>query len=68
MLYNNTRFNSPFDFGANYNLTTNDMTKRGFIFDRFAMGINTYLFQLPSFQPIFPSVSYTHLDVYKRQI
>ncbi len=58
MLYNNTRFNSPFDFGANYNLTTNDMTNRGFIFDRFAMGINTYLFQLPNFQPIFPFINY----------
>ncbi len=30
MIYNYLRFSSPFDFGANYNLTTNDMTKRGF--------------------------------------
>ena len=26
MLYNAARFGSPLDFGANYNLTTNDMT------------------------------------------
>ncbi|MDO4442459.1 MAG: hypothetical protein Q4B69_01095 [Slackia sp.] len=28
--YNYARFGSPFDFGANCNLTTNDMTHRGF--------------------------------------
>ena len=26
MWYNAARFGSPFDFGANYNLTSNDMT------------------------------------------
>ena len=30
MWYNAARFGSPFDFGANYNLTSNDMTRRGF--------------------------------------
>ena len=34
MYYNWARFGSPFDFGANYNLTTNDMTHRGFHLDR----------------------------------
>lgn len=29
-LYNHLRFGSIVDFGADYNLTTNDMTKRGF--------------------------------------
>ena len=29
MLYNHARFGSFTDFGANYNLTVNDMTKRG---------------------------------------
>ena len=28
--YNAARFGSPFDFGATYNLTSNDMTRRGF--------------------------------------
>ena len=27
MAYNAARFGSPFDFGANYNLTSNDMTQ-----------------------------------------
>lgn len=30
MYYNHARFNSVFDFGATYSLTSNDMTKRGF--------------------------------------
>ena len=31
MAYNAARFHSPFDFGANYNLTGNDMTHRGWV-------------------------------------
>lgn len=45
MYYNYVRFGSPFDFGANYNLTTNDMTRRGFVFDRTPLGIYYYLFR-----------------------
>ena len=44
MGYNYARFGSPFDFGANYNLTTNDMTHRGFVFARWPIGILYYLF------------------------
>ena len=36
MWYNAARFGSPFDFGANYNLTSNDMTRRGFSVGRTA--------------------------------
>ncbi len=36
MWYNAARFGSPFDFGANYNLTSNDMTHRGFAVGRLA--------------------------------
>ena len=36
MAYNAARFGSPFDFGANYNLTSNDMTHRGFRIGRLA--------------------------------
>lgn len=54
MYYNFARFGSPFDFGANYNLTTNDMTKRGFRLDRLPLGIYTFLFQPPSFTTLFP--------------
>lgn len=45
MYYNYVRFGSPFDFGANYNLTTNDMTKRGFVIGRIPLGIYYYLFR-----------------------
>ncbi len=43
MYYNYSRFGSVFDFGANYNLTTNDMTKRGFHFDRIFTGLYYFL-------------------------
>lgn len=59
MLYNHLRFNSPFDFGANYNLTTNDMTQRGFELDRLPIGIFSYLFQLPVITPNFPILKET---------
>lgn len=54
MYYNFKRFGNPFDFGANYNQTTNDMTHRGFVFDRFFPGICEYLIQPPQFSPSFP--------------
>ena len=54
MWYNAARFGSPFDFGANYNLTGNDMTKRGFNVVRIAPAMFTSLFELPSWQGVFP--------------
>lgn len=54
MYYNYARFGSPFDFGANYNITTNDMTSRGFHLDRLPLGTYMYLFQPPSFNAKFP--------------
>lgn len=62
MFYNQIRFDSPFDFGSSYNLTTNDMTRRGFVIDRFFSGIHTYLFQLPNLQPIFPFIRYVPFE------
>ena len=56
MLYNYLRFNSPFDFGANYNLTTNDMTKRGFVFDRIFLGLYSFLFEPTRINPVFPFI------------
>ena len=43
--YNLSRFGSPLDFGANYNLTTNDMTHRGWNFDRLPLAFFAYLFE-----------------------
>lgn len=54
MIYNYKRFGSVFDFGANYNLTTNDMTKRGMELGRIPYALFTYLFQLPAVSAAFP--------------
>ncbi len=70
MWYNHARFGSPFDFGANYNLTTNDMTHRGFVVGRTGLGIFTYLLQpvritsaFPFIQPISPAAEYQGLTL-----
>ncbi len=54
MIYNAARFSSPFDFGASYNLTTSDMTKRGFALDRWGLGVFEYLFRPPTITGTFP--------------
>lgn len=56
MYYNYVRFGSPFDFGANYNLTTNDMPLRGFKLSRLPDGFFAYLFCLPRISLRFPYV------------
>lgn len=56
MYYNYTRFGSPFDFGASYNLTANDMRFRGFIWGRIPFGIFVYLFQPMKIITEFPFV------------
>lgn len=62
MYYNAIRFHSPFDFGANYNLTTNDMTRRGFCLERIPAGIYRYLFQFPKIGFTFPFVEHVPLS------
>lgn len=44
MYYNFVRFGSVFDFGANYNLTNNNMPYRGFHLDRLLNGTIGFLF------------------------
>lgn len=56
MYYNFIRFGSPFDFGSGYNLTTNDVTSRGFDISRTGLGLFTYLFQTPQFVATFPFI------------
>ena len=58
MWLNAVRFSSPFDFGANYNLTSNDMTVRGFVPERIPLGLFCQLLQPPVVDAIFP---YLHL-------
>ena len=62
MWYNNARFGSPFDFGANYNLTTNDMTGRGYRVERVGLSLFTYLFQPPNFIARFPFLRSVNID------
>lgn len=62
MYYNYARFGSVFDFGANYNLTTNDMTKRGFVFARIPLGLYTYLFEPLRLTTAFPFMEPSGID------
>lgn len=52
--YNYIRFGNVMDFGANYNLTSNDMTHRGIDLDRNWVGVFEYLFQPLSVSSKFP--------------
>ena len=62
MYYNYIRFGSVTDFGSGYNLTTNDVTRRGFDFGRTGLGIFTYLFQTPQFTATFPYIKPVEFD------
>ena len=62
MWYNKARFGSLFDFGANYNLTVNDMTKRGMAVGRIAPALFAYLFQTPATTGVFPYLQAVAFD------
>lgn len=62
MYYNYIRFGSPFDFGSAYNLTTNDVTRRGFEIGRTGLGLFTYLFQTPAFTAAFPFIETVEIE------
>lgn len=54
MYYNYSRFGSVLDFGANYNLTTNDMRFRGWVWGRIPLGMFVYFLQPMRFTAEFP--------------
>lgn len=54
MWYNAARFGSPFDFGSNYNLTTNDMTRRGWDAGRILPALFAFFVQTPYTIGTFP--------------
>lgn len=62
MWYNAARFGSPLDFGATYNLTSNDMTRRGFSVGRIAPAVVTFLLGLPGVSTVFPYLSATRMS------
>ena len=59
MGYNYARFGSFTDFGANYNLTVNDMTKRGMNAGRLAPAFFSYFLQPPNVTGVFPFIQAT---------
>lgn len=70
MYYNYARFGSVFDFGASYNLTTNDMRYRGWVWGRIPYGIFVYLFQpmklitdFPFLETLFASTHYMGITI-----
>lgn len=54
MYYNFARFGSPFDFGATYSLTSNDMTKRSFQLHQALLGLWHYFLKPPVITDDFP--------------
>lgn len=62
MWYNYARFDSPFDFGATYNLTYNNMTMRGSSLMRVADGLYYCLVNPPTITDTFPFIS--HAAIY----
>ncbi|MEG0759249.1 MAG: cytochrome C oxidase Cbb3 [Raoultibacter sp.] len=62
MWYNYVRFGSVTNFGANYNLTVNDMTKRGFSLGRLAPAFFAYFLQTPSTSGVFPFIQPAPFD------
>lgn len=73
MMYNYLRFGSITDFGANYNLTANDMTKRGFRLSRIGLGLYYYLFEpakigatYPFLQPGIVDTNYMGVTIYEQ--
>ena len=62
MYYNYIRFNSPFDFGASYNLTTNNMPLRGFNLARLVDGAFMYFLQPPVITQRFPFILETRFN------
>ena len=62
MCYNAMRFSSPFDFGAAYSLTNNDMTHRGTNLSRILYGIYAFFLQPPRFEGVFPFLQTSGLE------
>lgn len=62
MCYNYVRFQSVFEFGATYNLTTNDVVNRGWNLSRIWYGIYEYLLRPLKVTTSFPFLDFQELD------
>lgn len=61
MYYNAARFGSPFDFGATYSLTSNDMTRRSFNLSQTLLGLWHYILRPPVIESDFPFLQGTQI-------
>ena len=62
MYYNYARFGSPFDFGATYSMTNNDMNLRGISMERMLHGCFSFLFLPMNMNGIFPFLTSTEIE------
>lgn len=60
--YNYARFGNIFDFGAAYSLTSNDMTHRGFNFDRLFRSLFCFLLQPPVLGTDYPFMDIARIE------
>ncbi len=60
--YNYARFGNIFDFGASYSLTSNDMTHRGFNFDRLFRSLFCFLLQPPVLGTDYPFMDIAKIE------
>ena len=58
MMYNYVRFDNPFDFGAKYQLTVNNMLKLGNRFSSIPFTLMINLFSVPIFEGQFPFITH----------
>lgn len=58
MMYNYVRFDNPFDFGAKYQLTVNNMLKLGNRFSSIPFTLMVNLFSVPIFEGQFPFITH----------
>lgn len=62
MYYNYARFGSPFDFGATYSMTNNDMNLRGISIERMLHGCFSFLLLPMNMNGIFPFLTGTEIE------
>lgn len=60
MIYNGLRFSSPFDFGANWQLTLNDISNNKVDISLFFPALGSFFLQMPVHQNKFPFVTWSY--------
>lgn len=60
MIYNGLRFSSPFDFGANWQLTLNDISNNKVDISLFFPALGSFFLQMPAYRSRFPFVTWSY--------